>query len=94
MLLSFASGVERYSWHYFRALTSYDCIPDYHLLVFGNVTGLLTGGQFVKQLDLGGSDLGPSNSAIMGRRSSPTGRRPRRSIPARHTSKWEPARTW
>jgi hypothetical protein len=57
MLVSFASGVERYSWHYYRALSSCDCIADYHLLAFGNVVGLLTGGEFVRQLDLGGDDL-------------------------------------
>ena len=57
MLVSFASGVERYSWHYYRALISCDCIADYHLLAFGNVAGLLTGGEFIRQLDLGGDDL-------------------------------------
>lgn len=57
MVVSFASGLERYSWHYFRAMVPCDSIPSYHLLVFGNIAGLLTGGEYVRQLDLGGSDL-------------------------------------
>ena len=57
LLVSFASGVERYSWHYFRAMTPCDCLASHQLLVFGNIAGLLTGGEFVKQLDLGGNDL-------------------------------------